>query len=109
MLNETMTRNARSDAEAQDYEARTTEQLATKAHRTVDRLAATARGAETNLRGRAAELSDEAREQEARIRAVVDAGSRRAKAYLLKNPLLGIGAAFGAGALLAALLLRRSL
>jgi ElaB/YqjD/DUF883 family membrane-anchored ribosome-binding protein len=107
MLNETMTRNARGDAEARDYEARTTEQLATKAHHTVDRLAATARHAETNLRGRAAELGREASEQEARIRAAAEAGSRRAKAYLLKNPLLGIGAAFGAGAVLAALLLRR--
>lgn len=97
--------NTRTNGAAHD--AQTTARLAERAHETVDRLAASARGAEIGLRTQAADLSQQAREQEERIKSAVNAGSRRARAYLLRNPLLGVGAAFATGAVIAALLVRK--
>ena len=105
MLNETNTEALGSNVAS--FEPRTTEKLTARAHETVDRIAASARGAEVGLRTHAAEIGEQAREQEARIKAAVDASSRRARAYLLRNPLLGVGAAFAAGAVIAGLVLRK--
>ncbi len=102
MFNDTTTRT-----NGAAHEAQTTARLAERAHETVDRLAASARGAEIGLRTQAADLSQQAREQEERIKSAVNASSRRARAYLLRNPLLGVGAAFATGAVIAALLVRK--
>jgi ElaB/YqjD/DUF883 family membrane-anchored ribosome-binding protein len=85
----------------------TTDQLASRMHETVDRVADTARTAERHIRARAAELGDQARESEERALEALESNLQKARSYVEENPLLSAGIAFAAGVVLSGLLTRR--
>jgi ElaB/YqjD/DUF883 family membrane-anchored ribosome-binding protein len=89
MANET---SARQAAHA------TTDQLASRMHETVDRVADTARTAERHIRARAAEQ---------RALEALESNLQKARSYVEENPLLSAGLAFAAGVVLSGLLTRR--
>jgi ElaB/YqjD/DUF883 family membrane-anchored ribosome-binding protein len=67
----------------------------------------TARSAVQELRRRAVQLGEQAREQEKRASRVLEVGLRQARAYLREQPLHGAGIALAAGLVIGGLLLRR--
>jgi ElaB/YqjD/DUF883 family membrane-anchored ribosome-binding protein len=85
----------------------TTDQLASRMHETVDRVAETARNAEHHIRARASELGDNARETEERALKALEGNLRKAKSYVQENPLMSAGIAFATGVILSSLLTRR--
>jgi ElaB/YqjD/DUF883 family membrane-anchored ribosome-binding protein len=76
-------------------------------HETVDRVAETARTAEQQIRARAAELGDQARETEERALQALESNLQKARTYVEENPLMSAGIAFAAGLILSSLLTRR--
>ena len=106
MMNETThPRSNRFDADVN--RAQTTDQVVTKVHDTVDRLAETARSAEHQLRSRAAELGEQVREQEKRALHAIEANLDKLKIHTKQKPLLVVSMAFVAGLVISGLLIRR--
>lgn len=85
----------------------TTDQLASRMHETVDRVAETARNAEQHIRARASTLGDNARDTEERALKALEGKLQKAKSYVQENPLLSAGLAFATGVILSSLLTRR--
>jgi ElaB/YqjD/DUF883 family membrane-anchored ribosome-binding protein len=107
MTNESSARQGTGQSAGSSQAHATTDQLASRMHETVDRVADTARTAEKHIRARAAELGDQARETEERALEVLEANLQKARTYVEENPLLSAGIAFAAGVVLSGLLTRR--
>jgi ElaB/YqjD/DUF883 family membrane-anchored ribosome-binding protein len=85
----------------------TSERIAGSVLRTLDRVATKAGGVEHDVRRRVAALRAEAREQEQRARALVSANIDKTLAYTREKPLVAMGIACAAGAVIYGLLRRR--
>jgi ElaB/YqjD/DUF883 family membrane-anchored ribosome-binding protein len=85
----------------------TTDHLASRMHETVDRVAESARTAEQQIRSRAAELGETARETEERALKALEGNWKKARSYVEENPLMSAGIAFATGLILSSLLTRR--
>jgi ElaB/YqjD/DUF883 family membrane-anchored ribosome-binding protein len=86
--------------------ARTTEQLQSAAHETIDRVAQAATGAEQRIRAKAAEATDTAHRTQAQAGEAVGRGVAELKSYVATNPLASAGIAIAAGVILSAILRR---
>ena len=87
-------------------EAPTTENLAHKAHETIDRFARNSAEAEHKVREQAEAAARKARETEERARAAADRSAERVNAYIKENPIMSAGIAFVAGVFISSLLRR---
>jgi ElaB/YqjD/DUF883 family membrane-anchored ribosome-binding protein len=86
--------------------AHTTDQLASAAHETVDRVARNAADAERQIRAKAGDLADKARDTEERAKERAEASLSNARDFVEQNPLLSTGIAFVVGMTLSSLLRR---
>jgi len=86
--------------------ARTTEQLRSAAHETIDRVAQAATGAEQRIRETAAEAAERAHRTQAQAGDAIDRGVAELKGYVKTNPIATAGIAFAAGVIVSSLLRR---
>ena len=100
------TTNRKDTNRGDRHQAPTSDHLAAKMHETVDRVADTARNAEQQIRSRAADLGERAREQEERALKAAQANLQKATSYVQENPLTSAGIAFVAGLLVSGLMRR---
>jgi ElaB/YqjD/DUF883 family membrane-anchored ribosome-binding protein len=100
------TNGKKSPRRTASTEGETTQHIASAAHDAVDRFAKTASQAETEVRTRASELADKARESEERAIETFDQNVRKARAYVKRNPLTSAGIAFAAGLVISNLIRR---
>jgi ElaB/YqjD/DUF883 family membrane-anchored ribosome-binding protein len=84
----------------------TTDRLASIAHETLDRVTSEANRAEREVRGAAIKAADSAKRLQEHAAAAAEDNLRKLKSYAESNPLITVGIAFAAGALLSALIRR---
>lgn len=101
-VEDTAERSSNSDAAG----ATTTERLAEKAHKTVDRAAERSAPTERELRDKARRASERLRESEEKARAVASDSARQVESYIERNPFMAAGIALLAGLAISALLRR---
>lgn len=83
------------------------DELASMAHETIDRLTPTANRAEQEVRVAVARAADGAKLMQGHAAEAAEQNVRNLRSYIESNPIATVGIAFAAGALLSALALVR--
>lgn len=84
-----------------------TDKTVSAAHEAIDSLSERVARTEKSVRGMVNDSSEDLSVRQAEMKAKVDESLGNARSYARENPLMTVGMAFAAGALVAALLRRR--
>lgn len=93
----------KTNGRAGGFSESTIARLAARAHEAVDSVAKSAEHLERSVRARATQAADAAQESEHRAAEQLTDSARRTRIYLRRNPLIGVGIGFVAGAVLTSL------
>lgn len=92
---------------ATEAESPLTDKTVSAAHEAIDSLSERVARTERSVRGMVNDSSENLSARQAEMKAKVDESLDSARGYARENPLMTVGIAFAAGALVAALLRRR--